>query len=152
MKQSVSELVDVILGLIQDQPDHPVSESHLRSWLAGQGYAKGDIDAAIKMARSRFAAEAQVTDHQPRAMRPFTIHEQYKLTPEARNALARIEMYGLIDPHERELVLNHLGHFDGEIGLDELDFLLSWLVCGGRDVEFQQTLANVLDGKGDALH
>jgi len=152
MKHSVSELVDVILGLIQDQPDHPVSENRLRSWLTRQGYAKGDIDAAIEVARSRFAPEAQVTDHQPGATRTYTLHEEYKLTPEARDALALIEMYGLIAPHERELVLNHLGHFDGEIGLDELDFLLSWLVCGGRDVEFQQTLANVLDGKGDALH
>jgi hypothetical protein len=45
-----------------------------------------------------------------------------------------------------------LGHFEGEVGLEELDYLLSWLVCGGRDVEFQQTVANVLEGRGDTFH
>jgi len=33
-----------------------------------------------------------------------------------------------------------------------LDYLLSWVVCGGRDVESQQTIFSVLEGDGGTLH
>ena len=84
--------------------------------------------------------------------RTFSIHEEYKLTPEARNALTRLEMYGLIDAFERELILDRLGQFEGEVGLDELDYLLSWVVCGGRDVESQQVIFRMIDGEPNTLH
>ncbi len=152
MKQTVTELVDVILHILQEHSEGPVSESTVRSWLADQGYKKGDIDAAMKLVQPRFVSPVEVVDRQPGATRSFSLYEEYKLDAEARDALARLELYGLIGPHERELILEHLGHFEGEVGIEELDYLLSWLVCSGRDVEFQQTVANVLEGKGDMLH
>jgi uncharacterized protein Smg (DUF494 family) len=153
MKHSVTELVDEILRLIQDEPDRPVSENKLRSWLVGRGYAKRDIDAAIKLVGPRVTAIRRgAVDRQPGSMRSLSLYEQFKMRPEARDALIRLDLSGLIGTYERELILEHLGHFEGEVGLEELDYLLSWLVCGGRDVEFQQTVANVLEGRGDTFH
>jgi hypothetical protein len=50
------------------------------------------------------------------------------------------------------MVLDYLNHYEGEVGLEELDYLLSWMVCSNRDVEFQQTFYNVFEGKGDTVH
>lgn len=152
MNERITDLVDVIMREMQEHPDGSRSEKALRSWLVRQGYKKREIDAAMALVAPRVAGAKSSITHQPGSMRAYSLHEEYKLTLEARDALTRLELYGLITPSDRELILEHLGHFDSEVGLDELDYLLSWLVCGGRDVEFQQTLANVLDGRGDAVH
>ena len=50
------------------------------------------------------------------------------------------------------MVLDYLHHAEGVVGLDELDYLLSWMVCSNRDVGFQQTFYNVFEGKGDTVN
>jgi len=152
MKQSLVELVDVILRHIQDHPEGVPTETGIRSWLRRQGYAKRDIEAAIKLVRPRFAGPSRPTEQSPGPVRHFSTYEQYKLTPEARDALVRLDLYSVIDPYEREMVLERLDQFEGEVGLEELNYLLSWVVCGNRDVESQQTLYNLVDGKGETLH
>ena len=149
MSQRLTELVDAIVRMLADHPDSRVSESTVRSWLKGQGYAKRDIDAAMKLARPQLTRkhnEAVCTT------RPLSLYEQHKLAPTTRDALARLEGCGLITPDERELVLEHLCHMDGPVGIEELDYLLNWLICSTRDVEYRQTLANVLDNHGGGLH
>jgi len=152
MKQLVTKLVDVILKRLEEQPEAVPTENGIRSWLTGQGYKKRDIDAAIKLVAPRFLSVSRedALSHVP--VRTLSLLEEYKLLPEARDALARLDMYGLIDPYEREMILDRLNHFDGLVGLDELDYLLSWVVCGGRDVESQQTIFSVLEGDGGTLH
>ena len=158
MKISLIELVDVIMRRIEESPDTSVSEPGLRLWLKRQGYAKRDIDAAIKLVGRKYAERSmpseipQPQDERQRAVRVLSVHEEYKLSPEARHALARLELYGLIEPYEREMILDYLNHFEGEVGLEELDYLLSWMVCSGRDVEFQQTLYGVFEGKESTRH
>lgn len=152
MKQAVIELVDVILKKIQEEPHKPLNESGLRTWLKGKGYRKRDIDAAMKLLQPRIDSIAQT--HVPRALafRTLTSHEMFKLSTEARDALFRLEKFGLVDPYEREMILDRLNHFEGEIGMEELDYLLSWVVCSSRDVESQQTIYAVLDGTKDTYH
>ena len=152
MKQSLLKLVDVILRKIDEHPEAPHTEGVIRTWLQRQGYNKRDIEAAMKLVRPRFVASSQVVNYRPGSVRLLSIYEEYKLSPEARDALARLERYGLLDIFEREIILGRLGQFEGELGLDELDYLLSSVVYGTRDVESQQTLYNILEGTGDTLH
>ncbi|MBX7258207.1 MAG: DUF494 domain-containing protein [Candidatus Hydrogenedentes bacterium] len=152
MKQLVTKLVDVILKRLEEQPDAVPTENGIRSWLTGQGYKKRDIDAAIKLVAPRFLSVSRENALSRVPVRTLSLLEEYKLLPEARDALARLDMYGLIDPYEREMILDRLNHFDGLVGLDELDYLLSWVVCGGRDVESQQTIFGVLEGDSQTLH
>lgn len=152
MKQSLLKLVDVILRKIDEHPEAPQSEGVIRTWLQRQGYNKRDIEAAIRLMRPHFAALPQIDNYRPGSVRLLSIYEDYKLTSEARDALARLERYGLLDVYEREMILDRLGQFEGEVGLDELDYLLNTVVYGGRDVESQQTLFNILEGTGDTLH
>ena len=74
------------------------------------------------------------------------------IRPEARDALSRLEFYSLISPQERETILENVVQFDGRVGLDELDYLLSWIVCGNRDFESQQTIYSVMEGQADTFH
>jgi uncharacterized protein Smg (DUF494 family) len=154
MKHSVTDIVDVILRRLQEHPEALPSEKGLRSWLSRQGYNKREIDAAIKLVKPGFPSVPHpMTPTQTQSsVRLLSILEEYKLTPEARNALARLELYGLLDPYDREMILDYLNHMDGEVGLDELDYLLSWMVCSGRDVAYQQTLFDVFEGKKDTKH
>ncbi|MBI4557877.1 MAG: DUF494 family protein [Candidatus Hydrogenedentes bacterium] len=152
MKPSLTKLVDVILRKIQETPEAPPSESGLRTWLAHQGYKQRDIDAAFKLVRPRLPGRPSVERQRPATLRNLSVYEDYKLTPEARDALARLELYGLIDGYEREMILDRLGQFEAEVGLEELDYLLSWLVCSGRDVESQHTIYSVLEGRKPNLH
>jgi len=155
MKQSLLKLLDVILEKMQDTPDLAVSEGRLRSWLQREGYNKRDIDQAIRLVGRRLASEnsaGAIPRPSRNASRVLTPYEDFKLSREARNALVRLECYGLIDPYERELVLERLNQFEGEIGLDELDFILAYAIYATRDYETQQTLMNVLDGERDIFH
>ena len=152
MKQSLVELVDVILQKLQDGPGALPSESGIRTWLVRQGYAKRDIDAALKLIRPRMQNMPHVQECGPGNLRQLSTGETLKMTPGAREALVRLELYELIDPLEREMILERLDHFEGEVDLPELDYLVSWVVCGNRDVGHQQTIFNALEDKGETLH
>jgi len=82
----------------------------------------------------------------------YSAYEEYKLSPQARQALTRLEVYGLLEPYEREMILDYANHFEGHVDIEELDYLLSWMVCSNRDVECQQTFYSVFEGKGETLH
>ncbi|HOF39767.1 MAG TPA: DUF494 family protein [Candidatus Hydrogenedentes bacterium] len=152
MKESLIELVDVILKRIQEQPERAKSESGLRKWLAGQGYKKRDIDAAMKLVGARIIPRSLVCQSQAVPVRTLSEAEFHKMASEARDALSRLEYYGLISPQERETILENVVQFDGRVGLDELDYLLSWIVCGNRDFESQQTIYSVMEGQADSFH
>ncbi|HNR33264.1 MAG TPA: DUF494 family protein [Candidatus Hydrogenedentes bacterium] len=152
MKTTLTELVDLIIERIKQHPDTAPTAHGLRSWLARQGYNKHDIEAVLKMVRPRFEALRHAGSCGPGAVRQLTAYEDYKLTPEARDALARLELYGLIEPYEREMLLDRLSQFEAEVGMDELDYLLSWLVYSSRDVESQQTIYDVFEGNKKTAH
>jgi len=151
MKQSLMELVDVILQRIEERHDSAPSETGIRSWLLRQGYNKRDIDAAMRLVRSRIASNLPVERQRPDSLRQLSVWERFKLTSEARDALVRLDLYELISAAEREMILDQLAQFDGEVGLAELDYLVSW-VCGDRNVESQQTLFTVIEGNGENVH
>ncbi len=154
MKPQVHEIINVIREKYADKPDSVPSPQALKRWLAQQGYSRNDIDTAMGMIK-----EAQEA-HQPpyvmvepaRACRSLTAQERGKLTAEAREALQRLELYALISLPELEAILDRLGQFDGEVGLEELDYLVSWIVCGNRDAQCQDIIYNVLENESNTLH
>ncbi len=151
MKQSLTKLVDVILQKLAERPEGSAPEHGLRTWLLREGYTKPDIDAAFKMVEPPIGSARDRTSS-PAALRQLSDYESYRLSPEARDALTRLDLYELLDPHEREMLLERLDQFEGVVGKRDLDFLLHWLVCPTRDVEHQQTIFNVLDGNRSTIH
>jgi uncharacterized protein Smg (DUF494 family) len=152
MKQSLIELVDVILQKMEDDPETQLTENVIRTWLQGKGYAKRDIDAALRLVRPRMEAPASPLTSPELTVRALSQYEELKLKPEAHKALVRLELFGLIEPMEREMVLERVSQYEFEVGVEELDYILSWVVGFGRDVETQQTIYNVLDGGDYTVH
>jgi uncharacterized protein Smg (DUF494 family) len=152
MKQTLTQLVDTILAKIQEQPERFRSESGLRSWLTSQGYAARDIEAALQLVKPGSRALPVDTRQTPAALRHLSGYERMKLTPVAQAALQRLDLAGLIEPHEREAILDRLDHFEGEVDLGALEYLVSWVVCSTRDVEHQSVIYQLLDGRTDRLH
>jgi hypothetical protein len=152
MKQTLSKLVDVILQKLAEEPGSSPSEGGLRTWLLRQGYAQPDIDAAMSVVRRGGVGPIQPSESRLGKVRHLSDYEEFRLLPEARAALARLEMYELIEPQEREAMLERLDQFEGPIGLADLEYLVNWVVCPTRDVETQQTIYQVLDGRSGAGH
>ena len=49
MKSSLLEVIDMVLQRIEDSAQTAENESSIRVWLAGQGYSRRDIDAAMRI-------------------------------------------------------------------------------------------------------
>jgi uncharacterized protein Smg (DUF494 family) len=153
LKHAVADLVNVILARIEEHREGTPSEVGLRQWLSGQGYKKRDIDAALKLVRPHFVTPVPVYGNRtPGRVRQLSEYEARKLAPEARDALVRLDLFELISPIEREMLLDRIIQYEGEITLDELDYLLSWAIYSVRDVESQQTVYNVVEGLRESLH
>ena len=152
MKQSLAKLVDVIREHLEAHVESPPTEKRMRSWLAREGYNKGDIDAALKLMRPKITGAKRVIERNPGAVRQLSSFESHKMTFEAKQALVRLDLYELIAPYEREVLLERLSQFEGEVGIEDLDYLLSWVMCSSRDVESQQTIYAVMEGTKQVLH
>ncbi len=153
MKPYLNKVVSAIFRKMREQPDWPPSENRLRHWLSDQGYSNREIEDAMRLIGGLPEWSAGRTpDRETFSTRVLTVFEECKVTPEARNALTRLEFHGLIDGQEREMVLERLNHFDGEVGLDEMDYLVAWVVCSNRNVEAQQTIYAVLENEPSAYH
>ncbi len=146
MKPVLVKLVDAILKHLEEHPESTPTEQGIRKWLNQQGYAKRDIDCAIRLLKPCFGKNRPSVNHEPPVTtRPFTDIELNKLRPVARDILVRLEVYGLLEPFEREAILEKISSFEGTVGLEELEYLLSWLVFTVRDVETQQTFLRVIE-------
>ena len=152
MKPSLIKLIDVLLERIEENPEVTPSETGLRSWLGRKGYSSRDIDAAMKMVAPHVEARIRETGRQSSSVRILSTNESYKLSPEARDALVRLELHGLIDAFEREAMLDRLDHFDGEIGLQELEYLLACVVYANIDVASQRVIESTVLGGGPTYH
>jgi uncharacterized protein Smg (DUF494 family) len=150
MKEMVAELVHVILQRSQETGLSPLADKSIRSWLAKKGYKKNDIDAAMKVVSSRSRKPPVATSHS--ALRQLSQWEQSKMAPEARAALARLDQYEMLSPYEREMLLERISQMEGEVTLDDLDYLVSWLLCSVRDFETQNTLYQIFEGAKKQLN
>lgn len=150
MKQSITKIVDKIIQKLQESSREVPSEAGLRTWLAKEGYSSKDVEVAMNVVMPQLTSR---TGHEvfPQ-MRILSPYESFFMSAEAKAALTRLEMYGIIGPQEREIVLERLDQFDGELDLAALEYLVTTYVCSGLDVAHQQMIYQVLDGKTDIYH
>ena len=152
MKQQIAEMMDVILRHLAERPELRVSVSGMRSWLARQGYNARDIDTVIQLVKPRIEERSTRSRRSTGHIRHLSSFESFKLSGEARDALIRLDLFELIEPYEREMLLERLAQYEGEVDLEDLDYLLSWVLYTTRDVESQQTIYSVLEGNRKALN
>lgn len=150
MKEMLAELVHVILQRSQETGLSPVADKSIRSWLTAKGYKKRDIEAAMKVVSTRTAKRPVVAARG--SMRQLSPWEYSKMSQEARAALARLDQYEMLSGYEREMLLERISQMEGEVTLDDSDYLVSWLLCSVRDFETQNTLFQIFEGEKRVLN
>ena len=82
MKSSLLEVIDMVLERLEGAVQTAENESSIRVWLAGQGYSRRDIDAAMRIVFPRggeASAPRGVATSAP--MRHLVQYEFSRLTP-----------------------------------------------------------------------
>ncbi len=151
MKVSVAKLVNVILEHVASQQGKLPTEKSMRTLLLRQGYKKQDIDSAIEIINTHLA-QKPVYSTQPPPVRQLAFYESTKISTEVHHTITRLELLGLLEPFEREILLERFIHSEGQADMETLDYALSYMVGPGRNAETQQTLLTVLEGYSPTLH
>jgi len=150
MKTSITELISVILQHLEAKPGRRLSDPVLREWLSKKGYSRVEIDKALHAITA--SAGDRPEQRGPGAVRHLTKWEAMRMRPEVRAALARLDLYEMLDPFTRELVLERLWQLEGEITMEDLDATLSWALTPNHDCETLQSVYTVFDGASETLH
>jgi len=127
------------------------TEKSMRSFLLRQGYNKQDIDSAIKIINTHLNQKPVYMRQSP-PVRQLAFYESTKISTEVHHAITRLELLGLIEPLEREVLLERFIHSEGQADMESLDFALSYLVGPGRNAETQQAMLAVLEGYSPTVH
>jgi uncharacterized protein Smg (DUF494 family) len=150
MKTSITQLVDKIVQKLQENTTAVPSVAGIRNWLCKQGYCASDVDEALQELKPQLDSMSSLSV--PQHTRVLSPYESFLLTSEAKSALMRLELYGLIGMAEREILLERLEQYEGEIDLGGLEYVLSTHICAGYDVAHQQIMFQVLDGSEGYFH
>lgn len=151
MKVSIAELVNVILERMATMRGKVPTEKAMRTFLLRQGYNRNDIDSAIEIINTHLA-QKPVYSTLTTPMRQLAFYETTKVSMEVHQAMTRLELMGLLDPFEREVLLERFIHSEGQADMESLDFALSYVIGTARNAEAQQTMLTVFEGYSPTLH
>lgn len=119
-------LINNLTQLLLEEPALMDDPGRLVEEFTGEGYGAREVETAVAWI-SRFIAEPAFAS--PWSLEPFTsngfrtrsLEEQLSFSPEAFGFLLRLENSGIIDPAQREEILERaLGTYDDEIGEEEI--------------------------------
>jgi len=151
MKTSLAELVNVILEQMNCVEEKPFTEKAMRSRLIKEGYKRSDIDSAFKLINTHLSEKPVLSETAP-PIRHLVYYESNKMQMDVRNAMTRLELMGMIEPLEREMLLERFIHSEGLADMESLDYALSYIIGTGRNVEFQQAMLSIFEGFPPTLH
>lgn len=151
MKVSVAKLVHVILERMASSRGKMPTEKAMRTFLLREGYNRRDIDSAIEIINTQLSQKpAYYTEMPP--VRQLAFYESAKISTDVHHALTRLELMGLLDSYERELLLERFIHSEGQADMEALDFALAYVVGTARNAEAQQTMLTVFEGYSPTIH
>lgn len=151
MKISVAELVSVILEQMDAAGEKPFPEKTVRSRLIKQGYNRRDIDSAFKLINTHLSEKPVLNETMP-SIRHLAFFESTKVQQDVHHAMTRLELMGLLEPYEREMLLERFIHSEGQADMEALDFALSYIIGTGRNAESQQAMLSIFEGFSPTIH
>ncbi len=151
MKASIAELVSVILEQLNTVNGPSPTETTVRSRLLEKGYKRKDIDSAFQLVNTRLKEPIVVRDYRP-ALRQLAFFESNKVHSDVYHAMTRLDLMGLLEPLEREMLLERFIHAEGQADMEALDFALSYVIGAARNAETQQAMLTVFEGYSPTLH
>ena len=118
MKETVLDVLMYLFETFVDSDDEPEpNRNELKEELARAGFGDREIDRALDWLDSLNATEVTSTAPQSAAMRVFDAAEQERLDARARGYLLHLEQIGILQPQQRDLVIDRLLALDN----DEID-------------------------------
>lgn len=157
MKENV---LDVLLYLFEhyfyEDPEGVSDRESLRGGLVEAGFSTNEIGRAFEwleaLTRGR-RSDLVATPHGP--TRVFAALETARLGAEGIGFLMFLEQIGVLDPAQRELVVDRaMALDDGTIDLDDLKWVILMVLFNqpGQEAAFAWMESHLFDHEGTALH
>ncbi|MFA7693861.1 MAG: DUF494 family protein [Candidatus Hydrogenedentes bacterium] len=151
MKNNPNKLVRILLEHVDSVGDKPLSEETMRSLLQLQGHNHNDIDFAIKIVNDYLSMKPTYSE-KILSLRQLAFFESTKISEEVLQTITRLELFDLLEPFEREMLLERFLHSEGQADMEALDYALSFIVGTMRNAEVQQTMMTVFEGYEPTYH
>ena len=151
MKTAVQNLVYMILLRMAASNGSLSLGDGLRLELEEAGYNGSDIEIAFEYVSGRIKDQQSYAPAFP-SRRQLNYFESLKINPDVLETLIKVEQMGLIEPIEREVLLEGCQHAVGQADLDDLDYALSVMIGPKRNNEAQNALMTVSDGYIPTYH
>lgn len=118
MKETVLDVLMYLFETFVDSDDEPEpNRNELKEELGRAGFGDREIDRALDWLDSLNATEVTSAAPQSAAMRVFDSAEQERLDARSRGYLLHLEQIGILQPQQRDLVIDRLLALDN----DEID-------------------------------
>jgi Smg protein len=118
MKESVLDVLMYLFESFVDSDDEPEpNRNELKEELEHAGFGDREIDRALDWLDGLNTTEVTSTEPQSAAMRIFDHAEQERLDARSRGYLLHLEQIGILQPLQRDLVIDRLLALDS----DEID-------------------------------
>ena len=118
MKETVLDVLMYLVEAFVDGDDEPEpNRNELKEELERAGFGDREIERALDWLDGLNATEAAGTAPRSAAMRVYDAAEQERLDARARGYLLHLEQIGILQPAQRELVIDRLFALDH----DEID-------------------------------
>jgi Smg protein len=115
MKESVLDVLMYLFETFVDSDDEPEpNRNELKEELARAGFRDGEIDRALDWLDGLNATGVTSSEPQHTAFRVFDSAEQERLDAPSRGYLLQLEQIGILQPIQRELVIDRLLALDNE--------------------------------------
>jgi Smg protein len=115
MKESVLDVLMYLFETFVDSDDEPEpNRNELKEELARAGFRDGEIDRALDWLDGLNSTGVTSSEPQHTAFRVFDSAEQERLDAPSRGYLLQLEQIGILQPIQRELVIDRLLALDNE--------------------------------------
>ncbi|HNZ48403.1 MAG TPA: DUF494 family protein [Candidatus Hydrogenedentes bacterium] len=151
MKNDVQNLVTIIMQRIAASNGAVSVGDVLRAELQKDGFKEKDINVAFEFVSSGMQGKMSFDLKFP-ARRHLNVFESFKIQEEVMETISKLEQMGLLDPMEREALLENIQHSDGRADKDDLEYALSVMLAPKRNSEAQNALLTVSEGYTPTFH
>ena len=154
-------VLDVLMYLFENFSDqeyeHAPDQMVLRDELLQAGFGELEIDRALDWLEELAATDAQPFANKPaqRSVRMFSARELARLDTECRGYIVYLEQVGILNPVQRELILDRLMALDSlDIDVEQVKWVVLMVLFSqpGEEAAFARMEDLVFEEDAGALH
>ena len=132
MKETMLEVLMYLFESFVDSEDEPEPDrNELREELEHAGFRNREIDRALDWLDGLNVSDTDTSTQSPRSatIRIFDRFEQERLDPSCRGYLMHLEQVGILNPTQRELVIDRLLALDtSDIDIEQVKWIVMMLL------------------------